>query len=78
MAYDISEIKKLPVKERIAIIDAIWESCVQEDNSLVENEEELISVVEGRIEKYESGKMKTLPWDDFIQRLKARKNGLSN
>jgi putative addiction module component (TIGR02574 family) len=78
MAYDISEIKKLPVKERIAIIDAIWESCVQEDKTLAESEEELISVVEERIEKYESGEMKTIPWDDFIQRLKSRKHDLSS
>ena len=76
MAYDISEIKKLSVKERIAIIDAIWESCVHDDKSLTENEEELISVVEERVEKYESGQMKSLPWDDFIQRLKSRKHGL--
>ena len=78
MAYDISEIKKLPVKERIAIIDAIWESCIKEDKSLNKDEEELISVLEDRIEKYEARQMKSLSWDDFILRLKSRKNGLSN
>ena len=78
MSYDISEIKKLPVKERIAIIDAIWESCVEEDRSLATEDEEIISVLEDRIEKYDSGQMKSIPWDDFIRRLKSRKDGLSN
>ncbi len=41
-------------------------------------QEELVSVVEERIEKYESGEMKTIPWDDFIQRLKSRKHDLSS
>lgn len=76
MAYDISEIKKLPVKERIAIIDAIWESCVEEDKSLTNDDDELISVVDERLERYESGEMKSLPWDEFISRLKSRKHGL--
>lgn len=78
MAYDISEIKKLSVKERIAIIDAIWESCIEEDKSLVTDDEEMISIVEDRVEKYDFGQMKTLPWDDFIKRLKSSKNDLSN
>lgn len=78
MSYDISEIKKLPVKERIAIIDAIWESCVEEDKSLASQDDEIISVLEDRVEKYESRQMKSLPWDDFIRRLKSRKHGLSN
>ena len=78
MSYDISEIKKLSVKERIAIIDAIWKSCIEEDEFLVSDDEEIISVLEDRVEKYDSGQMKSLPWDDFIRRLKSRKHGLSN
>ncbi len=71
MNYDISDIKKLPVEERIKIIDAIWESCIQDDVSLT-GEDDILSVVEERVEKYESGKMKTLSWDEFAQKLKSR------
>ena len=78
MSYDISDIKKLSVKERIAIIDAIWESCIEEDKSLAYDDDEIIPVLEDRVEKYESGQIKSLSWDYFIQRLKNRKNGLSN
>lgn len=78
MSYDISDIKKLSVKERIAIIDAIWESCIEEDKSLANDDDEIIPVLEDRVEKYESEQIKSLSWDDFIQRLKNRKNELSN
>jgi len=71
MSFNISEIEKLPVEERIKIIDAIWESCVRDDESL-SGEEEILSVVEERIEKYEKGKMKTMSWDEFMKGLKNR------
>ena len=77
MSYDISNIKKLPVEERIKIIDAIWESCIQDDASLT-GEDDILSVVEERVEKYESGRMKTLSWDEFIQKLKNRQDDLDN
>jgi putative addiction module component (TIGR02574 family) len=71
MDFDISEIKKLPVEERIKIIDAIWESCVRDDSSL-SSDDEILNVVEERIEKYESGNMKTMNWDQFMKGLKNR------
>lgn len=70
MSFDISAIKKLTVEERIKIIDAIWESCVQDDSSLT-GEDEILSIVEERVKKYEAGKMKTLNWDEFLKKLKS-------
>jgi len=71
MNFDISEIEKLPVEERIKIIDAIWESCVRDDASL-SADDEILTVVEERVEKYETGKMKTISWDQFMKGLKNR------
>jgi len=71
MNFDISEIEKLPVEERIRIIDAIWESCVRDDTSL-SGENDILSIVEERIEKYKAGNMKTMSWDEFMNRLKNR------
>jgi putative addiction module component (TIGR02574 family) len=74
MSYDISEIKKLPVVERLEIIDEIWETCVAENpDSVYEDDEKLKSVLEERVTDYESGKMKAIPWNDFIEGLKARR-----
>ena len=74
MSYDISEIKKLPVQERLGIIDEIWETCVAESpDSVFEDNEKLQSVLEERVTEYESGKMKAIPWDEFIAGLKARR-----
>ena len=71
MNFDISEIEKLPVEERIKIIDAIWENCVRDDASL-SAADEILTVVEERVEKYETGKMKTISWDQFMKGLKNR------
>jgi putative addiction module component (TIGR02574 family) len=74
MGYDISEIKKLPVKERLEIIEKIWETCVEEDaGSVYEDNEQLKSVLEERVTAYETGKMKAIPWDEFIAGLKGRR-----
>ncbi len=73
MRYDISEIIKLPVEERLAIIDEIWETCIADDeNAVDEDDKKLKSLLEERVAAYESGTMKAIPWDDFIDGLKAR------
>jgi len=74
MRYDISDIKKLPVEERLEIIDEIWETCVAESpDSVYEDDDKLKTVLEERLTNYESGKMKAIPWDEFIEGLKARR-----
>lgn len=74
MSYDISDIKKLPVEERLEIIDEIWETCVAESpDSVYEDDEKLKLVLEERVTNYETGKMKAIPWDKFIEGLKARR-----
>jgi len=70
MAYDISDIRKLSVEERLKIIDQIWESCIEDDASLT-NEEDILSIVEERIAKYDRGEMKTMSWDEFMARVKS-------
>lgn len=74
MSYDISEIKKLPVQERLAIIDEIWETCIAENpDSVYEDDEKLKTVLEERVINYESGKINAIPWNEFIAGLKARR-----
>ena len=74
MSYDISDTKKLPVEERLEIIDEILETCVAESpDSVYEDDEKLKFVLEELVTDYESGKMKAIPWDEFIAGLKARR-----
>ena len=74
MRYDISAIKKLPVEERLEIIDEIWETCVAESpDPVYEDDDKLKTVLEERLTNYELGKMKAIPWDEFIAGLKARR-----
>ena len=74
MGYDISEIKKLRVNERLEIIDEIWETCIAENtDSVYEDNKNLKSLLEERVGSYESGKMKAMPWSEFTGGLKARR-----
>ena len=78
MSYDISDIKKLPVEERLEIIDEILETCVAESpDSVYEDDEKLKSVLEERVTDYESGRMKAIQWDEFIAGLKGRQKGFN-
>lgn len=66
--YDISAIKKLPVAERLKIIDELLNSIEKEEMSHYTTNEEA-SVVKERIEKYEKGQMKFDSWKNVKERL---------
>ena len=90
MPFDISEIKKLPVEERLTIIEELWksidadrekeESVVNEDAAVYgvdEDEEEspeIIAMLEERWEKYEKGESKGYSWEEVKQILINREN----
>ncbi len=76
---DLSEIKKLPLEEKLRIIDALWESIdvEQPSNENEVNEEqveygieeaeespELVAMLEERITKYQSGESKLYSWEE--------------
>ena len=74
MRYGIADIKKLPVEERLEIIDEIWETCVSESpDSVYEDDDKLKTVLEERGINYISGKLKAIRWDEFIAGLKVVK-----
>jgi len=90
MPFNISEIKKLSVEERLRIIDELWksidedrekeESVVNEDAAaygIDEDEEEspeIIAMLEERWEKYEKGESKGYTWEEVKQMLIDREN----
>ena len=74
MRYGIAVIKKLPVEERLEIIDEIWETCAAESpDSVYEDDDKLKTVLEERGINYISGKKKAIRWDEFIAELKVVK-----
>ncbi len=71
MAFDISEIKKLSVEERLRIIAELWESIEserkQEDEFVVNEEEEspeIIAMLEERLAEYERGEGNSYTWEE--------------
>jgi hypothetical protein len=86
MPFDISEIKKLSVEERLKIIDELWksidadreeESVVHEDAAVYgidedaeEESPEIIAMLEERVAKIERGEEKLYTWEEVKQILK--------
>lgn len=90
MPFDISEIKKLPVEERLRIIDELWKSIdadrekeefvVKEDAAVYgidEDEEEspeIIAMLEEREARIERGEEKLYTWEEVKQELINEEN----
>ncbi|HEX4372091.1 MAG TPA: addiction module protein [Puia sp.] len=74
MTIDIAEIKKLPVEQKLKIIDELWESI--DDNKLdTLSQKEEMNLLEERMELYEKGKMKFSPWNEVKERLNKKFSG---
>ena len=73
MAADIDAILKLPVRERLAIMEKIRESLI---GSFPENEQE-INIARERYEDYNRNPEDSLDWSDVKEKL-FLKYGLEN
>jgi putative addiction module component (TIGR02574 family) len=72
MDLNLEEIKKLPVKEKLKIIDEIWESIEEgwENEEAEEESPETIALLAERFEKYQSGETKFYSWEEVQERIK--------
>lgn len=83
---NIDEIKKLPVFERVRIIDELWQSIEEEKNSLILNEEqkpygavqeeeeespEIMEMLEERWSEYKKGNGKSYSIEEVMDMLEA-------
>jgi putative addiction module component (TIGR02574 family) len=74
MPYNISDIKKLPVKERLEIIDELWNS-IDDEWQQFDNEPEsaeVIELLEERLAAYKKGNLKSYSWEEVEKLLKQR------
>ena len=73
MPVNIDEIKKLPDKEKIKLIDELWES-IEDDwqNESYEESPEVIQMLEERQAAYDRGEMKFRPWEKILKELKDK------
>jgi putative addiction module component (TIGR02574 family) len=71
MPVNVEEIKKLSDKEKLQLIDEIWES-IEDDwqNEEYEESPQVLQLLEERQAAYEKGEMKFTPWEDVMKRLK--------
>ncbi|MBD0352689.1 MAG: addiction module protein [Flavisolibacter sp.] len=68
MRINIEEIKKLPVDEKLRIIEELWESMSNE----IETEEDII--LRERLEAYERGEMSFVSWEETKTKIEQRLN----
>ena len=57
----LADAAQLPVAERIQLIDAIWETLP--DDSMPPLSEEWIAEIRRRSAEFDSGSVKTIPWE---------------
>jgi putative addiction module component (TIGR02574 family) len=80
MPLNIDDIKKLPDREKLQLIDELLESI--DDNTINEylNEEEDLTdnILKERWELYQSGKMKFSPFEEAIARLRKKSEERNN
>ena len=67
---DINEIKKLSVKERMQIVEAIYDSI---DEDTADWSEEQRKEIERRLDLIESGQVKMYSWNEVKQNLNLKK-----
>jgi putative addiction module component (TIGR02574 family) len=74
MPVNIEEIKKLPPKDKLRLIDDLLESIddAEIEDYLNEEDDEIDNILKERWEKYQTGKIKFSPLEDVMERL--RKN----
>ncbi len=73
MTTDIDDILKLPVDEKLEIMEKIWESL---DENIPYDEDE-INIAKERYEDYRKNPESTLDWNDVKKEL-FQKYGLDN
>ncbi len=68
---DMEEIKRLPLRERLKLVDEIWESCVLENPDLLQEEDkEILNILQEREEEYLRDPSTAIPWDEAIAKAK--------
>jgi len=60
---DMHEIRKLSVEERIALVEAIWNSIADDAGALPLTDEQNVEL-ERRLARYEANPERTRPWEE--------------
>lgn len=68
MKTDIDDILKLPVDERLEIIERIWES-VQQDDEYMETPEWHREILEERFQKHKNNLTEGKSWEEVKKRV---------
>lgn len=68
---DDAEIKKMPIAERLKLIDELWQTIDDAQLNELSAEDEM-SMLEERMDLYEKGKMNFTPWHQVKDRIQQR------
>ena len=72
MSIPLAEILRLPVRERIKLVEDIWDSIAAESDAIGLTPEQR-SELQRRIESYRSNPTETVPWETIKAEALARK-----
>ena len=73
---DIKELKKIPVAERILLVQELWDSIEHEGKQEIDLSNEIKAELDKRIDRHRSGKAKYYTVEEVRERNAKRRNGL--
>ncbi|MEA3491386.1 MAG: addiction module protein [Campylobacterota bacterium] len=66
----LDEIKMLTVSERIVLVEEIWDTIEQEQNSLLLSKDEK-AILDERLASLDNSPQDTLSWDEIKRKLRS-------
>ncbi len=69
MNYQLSNILKLSVPERILLVEAIWDSIANEKNNTYQLSSEQISILEEELASYSKNPEEGSSWEEIKNRI---------
>ena len=70
----IAAVLELPEAERLAVVDAVYASMPAPAGVLSEDDPEFSATIRRRVEELKSGKVVGIPGDEFLKRLREKRN----
>ena len=72
MSVNLSEVQKLPIDERLKLVESIWDSIAEFPEALKLSDAQS-RVLKDRLEDYEADPTAGIPWSELKSQLLAEK-----
>jgi putative addiction module component (TIGR02574 family) len=68
----LDELKKLPIAERLQLVEDLWDSIAADQNALPDPPE-LIEEIRARVARFKANPSSGIPWEEVEKRILAKR-----